>query len=117
MRFVGEFYSTGRLEKGINSSFIALIPKVECPRGLKDYRSICLVNFMYKILVKILAKRLKSTISKLISDTQSVFIEGRQILDGVLLANEIIDLLKKHRKRDGGIILKLDFEKAYDYVN
>ena len=49
MRFVGEFYSTGRLKKGINSSFIALIPKVECLGGLKEYRPICLVNSMYKI--------------------------------------------------------------------
>ena len=117
MRFVGEFYSTGILEKGINSSFIALIPKVDCLGGLKDYRPICLVNSMYKILAKILARRLKANIGKVISDTQSAFIEGRQILDGILLANEIIDLLKKHRKRDGGIILKLDFEKAYDCVN
>ena len=72
---------------------------------------------VYKILAKILVRRLKANISKVISDTQSAFIEGRQILDGVLLANEIIDILKKHKRRDGEIILKLDFEKAYDCVN
>lgn len=40
---------------------------------------------------------------------------GRQILDGVLIANEVIDRMKTSRK--GGVVLKVDFEKAYDCVN
>lgn len=40
---------------------------------------------------------------------------GRQILDGVLIANEVIDCMKS--SKSGGIILKVDFEKAYDCVN
>ena len=38
--------------------------------------------------------------------------KGKQILDASLIANEAIDLMQKGR--DGGILCKLDIEKAYD---
>ena len=41
--------------------------------------------------------------------------KGKQILDASLIANEAIDLMQKGR--DGGILCKLDIEKAYDHVN
>ena len=40
---------------------------------------------------------------------------GRNILDGVLIANEVVNLWKKEKRK--GVILKLDFEKAYDNIN
>ena len=51
----------------------------------------------------------------IISDSQSAFIEGRNILDGVLIVNEIVDGWKKNQKKR--IILKLDFQKAFDSIN
>lgn len=51
----------------------------------------------------------------LISKTQSAFIKGRQILDGVLIANEIVDEAKRYKKK--GVMFKVDFEKAYDSVS
>jgi len=58
MCFLVEFHRIGRLTKGINNPFIALIPKVDSPQRLNDFRSISLVGSMYKILAKVLAKRL-----------------------------------------------------------
>ena len=58
MRFLVEFHRNGRLAKGINSTFIALIPKVDNPHRLNDFRPISLVGSMYKILAKVLANRL-----------------------------------------------------------
>lgn len=52
---------------------------------------------------------------KIISESQSAFIGGRSILDGVLMANEIVDGWKKKKKQS--IVLKCDFEKAYDSIN
>jgi len=46
---------------------------------------------MYKILSKVLANRLRSIMGSVISDSQSAFIKGRQILDGILVANEVVD--------------------------
>jgi hypothetical protein len=50
-----------------------------------------------------------------ISQNQTAFIKGRFILDGVLALQEIVHELKS--KQLGVILLKLDFEKAYDRVN
>ena len=47
-------------------------------------------------------------------DSQSAFVKGGQILDGALISNEVVGWLKKTRRT--GILLKLDFEKAYDSV-
>lgn len=52
---------------------------------------------------------------RLISDNQSAFIKGRQLVDGVVAVNEIIDLARKSRR--GCLIFKVDFEKAYDSVS
>lgn len=51
----------------------------------------------------------------MISEVQTSFIGGRCILDGVMIANEVIEWWKLSQQR--GVILKLDFEKAYDSVN
>ncbi|GKV32374.1 hypothetical protein SLEP1_g40985 [Rubroshorea leprosula] len=115
MDFMQEFHANGKLVKGINPSFIVLIPKVENPVKLKDYRPISLIGSLYKILAKVLANRLKSIMDGLICENQSAFVGKRQITGGVLALNEVVDEMK--RKRLESFILKVDFEKAYDCVN
>jgi len=115
MRFLVESHRNGRLAKGINSTFIALIPKVESPQRLNDFRPISLVSSMYKILAKVLANRLRSIIALVISGNQSTFVKGRQILDGILVANEVVDDVRKCKKEL--LLFKVDFEKAYDSID
>ncbi|MCI37711.1 RNA-directed DNA polymerase (Reverse transcriptase), partial [Trifolium medium] len=52
--------------------------------------------------------------AKVISETQSAFVKGRQILDGILIANEVVDDVKKRKKEL--LIFKVDFEKACDLI-
>ena len=115
MLFLVEFHRNGKLTKGINSTFIALIPKVDNPHRLNDFRPISLVGSMYKILAKVLVNRLCFVIGSVISDSQSAFIKGRQILDGILVANEAVDEARKCKKEL--ILFKADFEKAYDSID
>nr|CCA66180.1 hypothetical protein [Beta vulgaris subsp. vulgaris] len=112
---VNDFWETGCLPQGCNTAYIALIPKIDNPSSLKDYRPISMVGFIYKIVAKLLAKRLQSVISSLISPLQSSYVKGRQILDGALVASEIIESCKKRNIE--AILLKLDFHKAYDSVS
>ena len=82
---------------------------------LRDFRLISLVGSLYKWLIKVLANRLKKVVGKVVSKAQGAFVEGRQILDVVLIANETIDSVLKNN--ENGILCKLDIEKAYDNVD
>ncbi|GAU24019.1 hypothetical protein TSUD_328220 [Trifolium subterraneum] len=86
------------LPKVVIASFLTLIPKKDHPQDLFDYRPICLIGSLYKILSKILANRLKKVLGKLISSCQTAFLPQRQILDGMLVLNEVIDLAKRWLK-------------------
>ena len=114
MRFISEFHRNGKLSRGINSTFIALIPKVDSPQRLNDFCPIALVGCLYKILSKVLASRLRLIIGRVVSDTQT-FVKERQILDGILIANEVVDEAQKSNKEL--MLFKVDFEKAYDSVD
>jgi len=70
---------------------------------------------VYKIFTKALMLRMEKNMSKIISKSQNAFIKGRNIMDGVMSLHEILHDTKI-RKREG-LVLKLDFEKAYDKVS
>nr|GEU54925.1 RNA-directed DNA polymerase, eukaryota [Tanacetum cinerariifolium] len=81
-RAVKCFFQTGTFPKGCNPSFIALIPKVNDAKFLKDFRPISIIGCQYKIVKKILTNRLSLVVGSLVSKEQSAFIRGHQILDG-----------------------------------
>ncbi|RVW91367.1 hypothetical protein CK203_035379 [Vitis vinifera] len=59
--------------------------------------------------------RLRGVLHETIHSTQGAFVQGRQILDAVLIANEIVD--EKRRSGEEGVVFKIDFEKAYNHVS
>ena len=115
LRFQDEFYVSGIFPRGSNVSFITLIPKVTDPQLLKEYRPISLIGYMYKIVVKILANRLKQVMHLIIDERQSTFIEGRHLLHSVLIANEVVEEARRNQKPC--IVFKVDYEKAYDSIS
>ncbi|XP_071728399.1 synaptotagmin-3-like [Rutidosis leptorrhynchoides] len=92
------FWDVGEISKGCNSSFAALIPKKNDPLGFGDYRPISLIGCLYKILSKVLTKRLQRVISSVIDFEQSAYIKNRYILDGVLIANEVLHDVKVNKR-------------------
>ncbi|GJV12474.1 RNA-directed DNA polymerase, eukaryota [Tanacetum coccineum] len=111
---VKDFFMNGRFPRGCNSSFIALIPKIQDAKFVKDFRPISLIRSVYKIIAKILANRLCLFLPYLISDVHSAFVSNRQILDGPFILNELLSWCK--HKNFNGMIFKVDFEKAFDSV-
>ncbi|XP_026378227.1 uncharacterized protein LOC113272629 [Papaver somniferum] len=92
-----------------------LNPREDIVDEIKDLRPVSLINRVYKILSKVLAERFKVYLPHVISQQQSTFVKQRQILDGVLIANELIDSIRK--SGIPGLLCKIDFEKAFDHVN
>lgn len=76
---------------------------------------ISLISGIYKIVAKVLATRLSKVIGEVISRNQSTFIGDHNILDGVLVANEVVDEARKEIKQI--FIFQINFEKAYDSVS
>lgn len=97
MEFINELHVNAKLSRAITIFFLALIPKVSSPQDLGHYKPIYLVGCIYKIV----AFWLKSILGKIISTTQTTFIHGRDILDGVLVINMILDVAI--RKKNGTV--------------
>lgn len=79
---------------GINSTLLTLIPKTNQVDQAEGFRPIALCNIIYKIVASVVAQRLKSILPSIISPEQTGFVEGRQILDGLVVAQEVIHMLK-----------------------
>jgi hypothetical protein len=94
---------------------ISLIPKLKEANNIKQFWPICVLNTDYKIFTKVLTRRLTPFADKLISKSQTTFILGRYILEGIITLHEILHELRI--KKTKGVILKLDFEKAYGKVH
>jgi len=99
----------------LNTTFIALVPKRAEPSKPENYRPIALCNVIYKLNTKVIANRLKPLLPLLISPEQTCYVEGRQIMDGIILSNEVIHSLKILKKP--GMLLKLALSKAFDKLS
>lgn len=115
MRFIKHFEKYGSISKGCNSSFITLLPKVNDPLSLNEYRPISLIGCVYKILAKVLASRLKRVIRSIIDVVQTAFIENTNILDGLMVINEVCVWAKISKTKT--FLFKVDFDKAFDSIN
>jgi hypothetical protein len=74
----------------INSTFLALIPKLSNPFNFTHFHSVSLCNAYYNILSKIIKNRLKHFLSKLIYENQGSFMAQRQIVDSIILVREAV---------------------------
>ncbi len=98
----------------LNFGIIVLLPKSADAKQIQQYRPICLLNVSFKIFTKIGTNRITSVAHKVIRPTQTAFLLGRNIMEGVVILHESIHEL--HKKNMDGVIFKFDFEKAYDKV-
>lgn len=101
----------------LNQTLIALIPKIQDPKKVTEFRPISLCNVVYKLISKALANRLKVVLSDVVAEYQSAFIPNRLIFDNVIAAFETVHCLKRRGwKSRQKAAVKLDMAKAYDRV-
>jgi len=84
-------------------------------QSLMNFRPIDLIGSIYKLMANIFTIRLDLVMDSIISPNQPTFLKERLPVDGDVVVNEVVDLVKKTKK--DCLILKIDFEKAYDSVS
>ena len=109
-------YNNGTLSVTQKQGIITCLPKQDKNRVfLKNWRPISLLNVIYKLASSVIANRIKTQLSNVIHEDQKGFIAGRYIGENVRL---IYDVLFETKKQNiPGIILSVDFEKAFDTVS
>ena len=108
-----EAFQQGSLSISQRRGTITLIPKEEFNlTDLKNWRPITLLNIDYKIISKVLAKRVEQCLPKLIHSDQTGFVLGRYIGQNIRLLSDIMDYTDV--MKSPGILLFVDFEKAFD---
>jgi hypothetical protein len=75
------FYNNILCLQSINGSYITLVPKVQNPSNVSDFRPISLLNSSVKLITKILDNRLQSVILQVIHQNQYEFLKSRSIQD------------------------------------
>ena len=106
----------GELSSSQKQALITLLERKEKDRRfLKIWRLISLVNVEVKNASKAIARRLKAVMPLLIPSKQNVFIKGRSILDPVRTIDDVLGIGKIMNQP--GILLAIDFEKAFDSLN
>lgn len=91
-----------------------MIPKIQAPARVKDFRPISVINLIPKLISKILANRLRLKLPDLISPCQTAFIRGRQITDNFVATREVLQHI--HKSKNPAVFLKIDFAKAFDSI-
>ncbi|KAF3784888.1 Transposon TX1 uncharacterized protein [Nymphaea thermarum] len=114
-RVVDNFFKTRKLVCSLNKTYLMLIPKKRRARRIEDYRPIALCNSLYKVIAKVMVKRMKNIIPRLIGITQGAFVKSRVIHDQIAMANELVHLFDS--MKEVVACLKLDISKAYDRVS
>lgn len=100
--------------KRLNYGVMTLVPKLKEANTIKQFCPICILNVDYKGITKVLTNGLSPLAKEVIKDNQTEFINVRNILEGVLMLHKVVHELKISKSK--GLILKIDFEKAYDKV-
>lgn len=112
---IRSFFDTGKLLSEVNSTIIALIPKIPNPMKIGDYRPISCCNTIYKCIAKIIANRVKIVLPNLVDPVQLAFVQGRRILDNIFLSQEIMSGYHRNSKIPK-CAMKVDIMKTYDNV-
>lgn len=113
---VAQAFESGTFDAHLNETLLVLIPNVDRPETMKQFRPISLCNVIYKIISKVLVMRMQKFIFRLINPLQASFIPGHHASDNILIAHEMVHSIRASKAVKGGMLVKLDLEKAYDKV-
>ena len=116
LRSINYGYKNGSLSVTQKQGLITCLPKPNKSRlSLKNWRPISLLNVVYKLASSVIANRVKQTLQDIIHENQKGFIAGRFIGENIRLIYDV--LFETKQQNIPGLILSIDFEKAFDTVS
>lgn len=116
LRAINYGFEKGELSVSQKQGVITCIPKGDKDKQyLKNWRPISLLNTTYKLASACIAERLKKILPCLINEDQTGFISGRYIGENIRLLYDVINYVEKNNM--SGLLLLIDFEKAFDSVS
>ena len=116
LRSINYRYETGSLSITQKQGVITCLPKSDKDRNyLKNWRPISLLNVVYKLASTVIANRMKTVLDSLIHEDQKGVISGTCISENVRLIYDVLFEIKNQELP--GLILSVDFEKAFDTVS
>ena len=110
-----EFYIGTLVMSRLNFGMVTLIHKIVGAMDICQFRPITVINVIHRIFSKVCASWLAPVMERLTHPYQFAFLKGRYIHDGFLALHEIVHEVKSRRQK--GVFLKLDFQKAYDLLD
>ena len=109
-------FANGLLSTSQRQACITLLSKNGKDRlSIENWRPISLLNVDYKIMSKCIAERIKKVLVKLIDETQTGFIKGRNISDGMRAILDVVEETVISNRE--GMLITIDFQKAFDSLS
>ncbi|CAI5998775.1 unnamed protein product [Closterium sp. NIES-65] len=115
MKLVEVFEKDALLPEPFMTAVTILLHKKGAREQLGNYRSITLLNVLYKLVAKVLANRIKKVLPQVILERQYGFIPGRRLADAVSTVADVIDAAPEGD--EDWLLLLVDFQKTYDSVS
>lgn len=113
---ITHFFQYSFMPVSTNSTILALVPKRPGASVISDFRPISCLNTLYKVIARLLVRRIKPILPELIVLNQTAFVKGRLIVENTVLAGELVN--GYHRKTGPKrITIKVDIAKAFDTLS
>ncbi|XP_061370937.1 uncharacterized protein LOC133313564 [Gastrolobium bilobum] len=92
IKLVRDVFEDPKKVASVNQTLFCLIPKVEIPKRISQFRPISLCNVVYKVITKVITNRLRNHTGTLIMPNQCSFVKGRHSSDNIRISQEIFTL-------------------------
>ena len=113
---VKQFFSSCFLPASANATILTLVPKFPGATKISNFRPVSCLNTVYKVISRLLVKRLKPILPQLILPSQTAFVKDRLLLENTTLAGELINGYHRN-KGTKKITIKVDIAKALDTIS